>query len=31
MTLFSAIQVLGRKSGIYILEVPQGEDEWDAF
>ena len=30
ITLFFAVQVLGRKSGIYVLKVPQGDDEWNA-
>ena len=29
ITLFFTIQVLGRKSGVYILKVPQGDDEWN--
>ena len=29
ITLFFAVQVLRRKSGVYIFKVPQGEDEWN--
>ena len=28
--LFLAVQVLRRKSGVYILKVPQGDDEWES-
>ena len=30
ITLFLAVQVLRRKSGVYILKVPQGDDEWNS-
>ena len=30
MTLFFAVQVLRRKSRVYILKVPQGDDEWNS-
>ena len=30
ITLFCAVQVLRRKSGVYILKVPQGDDEWNS-
>ena len=29
ITLFFSVQVLRRKSGIYILKVPQGDEEWN--
>ena len=28
ITLVFAVQVLRRQSGVYFLNVPQGEDEW---
>ena len=28
--LFFAFQVLRRNSGVYILKVPQGGDEWNS-
>ena len=28
--LFFAVQILRRKSGVYILKVPQGDDEWNS-
>ena len=30
ITLLFAVQVLRRKSGVYILKVPQGDDEWNS-
>ena len=30
ITLFFAFQALRRKSGVYILKVPQGENEWNS-
>ena len=30
ITLYFAVQVLRRKSGVYILKVPQGDDEWNS-
>ena len=30
ITLFFAVQVLRRKSGVYILKVPQVDDEWNS-
>ena len=29
ITLFFAVQVLRRKSGVFIFKVPQGDDEWN--
>ena len=29
ITLFFAVQVLTRKSGVYIFNVAQGDDEWN--
>ena len=29
-TLFFAVQVLRRKFVVYILKVPQGDDEWNS-
>ena len=31
ITLFFTTRVLGRKSGVYILKVTQGDDEWNEF
>ena len=28
--LFFAVQVSRRNSGVYILKVPQGDDEWNS-
>ena len=30
ITFFFAVQVLRRKSGPYILKVPQGDEEWNS-
>ena len=30
ISLFFADQVLRRKSGVYILKVPQGDNEWNS-
>ena len=30
ITLFFAVQVLRRKSGVYTLKVPQGDNEWNS-
>ena len=30
ITLFFAVWVLRRKSGVYILKVPQGDDQWNS-
>ena len=30
ITLLFAVQVLRRKSGVYILKVPQRNDEWNS-
>ena len=30
ITLFFAVQVLRRKSGVYILKVFQGDDKWNS-
>ena len=30
ITLFFAVQVLRRKSSVYILKVTQGDDEWNS-
>ena len=30
LTLFFADQVLRRKSGVFILKVPKGDDEWNS-
>ena len=30
ITLFFAVQVLTRKSGVYIFKVPQGDDKWNS-
>ena len=29
ITLFFPVQVLRRKSGVYIFKVPPGDDEWN--
>ena len=30
ITLFLAVQVLRRMSGVHILKVTQGDDEWNS-
>ena len=30
ITLFFAVQVSERKSGVYIFKVPQGDNEWSS-
>ena len=30
ITFFFSVQILRRKSGVYILKVPQGGDEWNS-
>ena len=30
ISLFFSVQVLRRKSGVYILKIPQGDNEWNS-
>ena len=30
ISLFFAVQILRRKSGVYILKIPQGDNEWNS-
>ena len=29
ITLFFAVQVLRRKSSVYVFKIPQGDDKWN--